>query len=106
MAHDPRCTVEEAHSDPDCIIPPVGASPIDIPVKFHVWWTDFVANEWTEIVEGPWEDTEKRLRALAEAGAHAGDFGMQVSTRFQDDRIPATLTAEQFFGLDWAQWLD
>lgn len=72
---------------------------------FYVYWNDHVANEWSEIVRGPHDETERRLLDLAERGNTSGDFAMSILP-VANDKVQPTLTTEGFFALDWGQWLD
>jgi hypothetical protein len=72
---------------------------------FIVHWTDYVANDWTEIVQGPYEETDRRLTELAERGVD--DFEMKhFSVGNSSPVITPTKTTAEFFALDWAKWLD
>lgn len=80
----------------------------DFDATFIVYWTDYVANDWIQAVRGPWAETERRLRNLAEKGKQ--DFGMTIIPAEGNSSKPLTVspitTVEEFFALDWAQWLD
>jgi len=67
-----------------------------------VHWTDYVANEWTEIVQCSNAADRERLDELAEKGRD--NFGMTIMDVGISDVRP-TLTSDEFFALDWGEWV-
>lgn len=64
---------------------------------FAVFWHDYVANEWTAVIRGPYARTRDALNHHIERGEREGHFSMTYA------RLDtATLeSAEAFFSRDW-----